>query len=76
MTGARGRSTVESRSARRWALLRIGLGTAQIFGAAFGATLLIRGGVSDTALLAVVATGLCTTVSVLLFGSRSPRHKQ
>lgn len=76
MTDALERSAVGSRATRHWALLRVGLGTAQIFGAVFAATLLIRGGVSDIALLVVVATGLCTTVSVLLFGSRSPRRSK
>lgn len=76
MTDPQERATVDPRATRGWALLRIGLGTAQVFGAVFAATLLVQGGVTDVALLAVVATGLCTTLSVLLFGSRSPRRKK
>jgi hypothetical protein len=58
---------------RRWALLRLVLGFAQAFGASLGVTLLLQTGVTKGALLAVTLTGLCTTVSVLLFGGRRRR---
>lgn len=59
---------------RRWAKIRIALGMVQMFGAAFSVVLLLQGGVTDIALVAVVLTGLCTTISVLLFGRRSPKR--
>ena len=46
------------------------LGFAQMFGAVFSVTLLIRSGVTRLALAAVAITGLLTTISMLLFGAR------
>lgn len=61
------------RNDRRWAVVRITLGVLQMFGAAFSLTLLATTGANTLALSAVVATGVLTTISVLLFGSRRPR---
>lgn len=55
---------------RRWAWLRLGLSFAQVFGSSLGAVLVLTGGVTTLALLVVVATGLCTTASLILFGGR------
>lgn len=60
---------------RRWAFVRLLLGLAQCFGAVFSAVLLFESGVTAVSLTAVVATGLCTTVSVMLFGSRPEGKK-
>ena len=60
-------------SERRWAVARLVLGFAQVFGAAFAATLLVQAGVTRIALLVVTLAALCTTVSVLLFGGRRPK---
>lgn len=60
--------------AGRWAVLRGVLGLAQLFGAALSLVLVLRLGLAPIALVAVVLTCACTTVSVLLFGSRSPRN--
>lgn len=49
------------------------LGALQMFGAAFSLTLLAMTGANTLSLSAVVVTGLLTTVSILLFGSRRPR---
>ena len=57
---------------RRRALLRLVLGFAQVFGASLGAGLLLQTGVTKLTLLVVTLAGLCTTVSVLLFGGRRP----
>jgi hypothetical protein len=61
-------------SDRRWAVVRILLGFLQIFGASLGVILLIETGVTRLSLLVVALTGVCTTVSVLLFGSLRPRR--
>lgn len=61
---------------RRWALVRLLLGMAQILGAAFSLGLLITTGLTAASLLAVVLTGICTTLSVLLFGARTPRRSR
>ena len=64
-------STKQTRpSERRWALLRLVLGFLQVFGASLGVGLLVQTGVTRVSLLVVTLTGLCTTVSVLLFGGR------
>ena len=68
--------TAEEARAIRWAKLRIALGSAQMFGAAFSVVLLFMVGVTQVSLLAVVLTGLCTTASVLLFGSRPPKRNK
>jgi hypothetical protein len=56
---------------RRWALVRILLGWAQMFGAAFSFVLLITTGVSQASSIAVVVTAVLTTISVLLFGAKN-----
>lgn len=66
---------VYSRAERRWAWARIILGLMQIFGAAFSMTLLVKTGVTALALIAVTITGVLTTVSILLFGSKRLRKK-
>ena len=55
---------------RRWASLRLILGFLQMGGAAFSLAMLIHGGVTTVSLIAVLLTGLLTTISVLLYGSR------
>jgi hypothetical protein len=60
----------ERPSQRRWALLRLVLGFLQVFGASLGVGLLLQTGVTTLSLLVVTLTGLCTTVSVVLFGGR------
>lgn len=55
---------------RRLGLVRLVLGCLQMFGASLGAVLLLQVGVTRLSLLVVILTGLCTTASVLLFGSR------
>jgi hypothetical protein len=51
-------------------MLRLVLGFLQVFGATLGMGLLLLTGVTSLSLLVVTLTGLCTTVSVLLFGGR------
>lgn len=46
------------------------LGLIQMFGASLSVVLLLKTGISLVSLSAVALTCLCTTVSVLLFGSR------
>lgn len=67
-------SRAEPAQPRRWARIRLALGTAQMFCAALSAVLLVKTGVSRLALGAVVLTCALTTVSVLMFGSRAPRN--
>ena len=57
---------------KRWAILRVALGLIQMFGASLSVVLLLKTGISQVSLFAVALTCLCTTVSVLLFGSRRP----
>lgn len=59
---------------RRWALLRLLLGFAQLFGTCLSLVLLFLTGVTTVSLTAVVLSGLCTGLSVLLFGARPPRQ--
>lgn len=62
---------------RRWGLVRLLLGMAQICGAGFSIGLLLESGVSPAALAAVVTTCALTTISVLLFGGRkSPKGRR
>jgi hypothetical protein len=58
---------------RRWGLIRLVLGVAQVFGASLGAGLLLSTGTTRLTLVVIVLTGLCTTASVLLFGGRHAR---
>ena len=53
---------------------QVGRGFLQVFGASLGVILLIETGVTRLTLLVVALTGLCTTVSVLLFGSLRSRR--
>lgn len=55
---------------QRWALVRLGLGTFQVFGAGASLVLLMVLGLTGVTVGAILATTLATTVSVLLFGSR------
>ena len=55
---------------RAWAKGKFFLGIIQMLGAVVSLFLLVQTGVSTLALSAVVLTCVCTTVSVLLFGSR------
>ena len=63
-------TAVVTQRERWWAGTRLLLGFAQMFGAVFSVTLLIRSGVTRLALVAVAITGLLTTISMLLFGAR------
>lgn len=65
-------------SERRWGFVRLVLGVLQVFGAALTLTLLVHTGITQLSLGAAVVTGLLTTVSILLFGSRrsSPRFDE
>jgi hypothetical protein len=56
-----------------WALVRLVLGLLQMTGAVVSFYLLFSSGMSGLSLSAVVLTCLCTTISVLLFGSRKAR---
>jgi hypothetical protein len=67
---------VPTQSERRWAWVRLVLGLAQMFGAVFSVTLLVRTGVTAVALIAVALTGVLTTVSVLLFGARRSKRER
>jgi hypothetical protein len=60
---------------RLWAVVRITLGQFQMAGAVVSAYLLLRTGLNELSLGAVVFTCLCTTVSVLLFGGRAPKDR-
>jgi len=53
--------------ARRWAVVRILLGTAQVMGATVSAYLLLQTGTNQWSLGAVAVTGLLFAVSKLLF---------
>ena len=60
-------------SERRWAVVRLLLGMLQMGGAVVALVLVGTVGVTPLSLTVVVVTGLCTTLSVLLFGSRQRR---
>ena len=51
------------------------LGLLQVFGATVSLLLVLQLGVTRLTLTVVVATGLCTSLSVLLFGGRDARWK-
>lgn len=53
-----------------WAWVRLALGTGQIIGPVTACMMLVQAGITAAALVAVCPTCLCTTVSVMLFGSR------
>ena len=55
----------------RWTAFRLALGVAQMVGASSGIILLAVSGVTAWSLALVLATTFGTTLSVLLFGSRS-----
>jgi hypothetical protein len=54
----------DNESVRRWGLLRVGLGTAQIFMAALGIVLLVKSGVNRWSVLAATLAFVLTMVSV------------
>ena len=54
-------------------LVRLLLGQAQIIGAVAGAYLVLTIGLNEKTIWVVLFTCVCTTVSVLLFGSRGGR---
>jgi hypothetical protein len=66
-------SQLEKRRQLPWALIRLTLGFFQISGAVASLLLLVETGLSTVSMASVVVTGLFTTFSVLLFGSRTPR---
>lgn len=53
---------------RRWALIRIVLGLAQMTVAAAAILLLVKQGITPAALVAAVLACVLTSVSVMLFG--------
>jgi hypothetical protein len=55
---------------RRLGFVHLVLGVLQVFGAALTLTLLVLTGISKLSLGAAIATGLLTTISILLFGGR------
>jgi ABC-type thiamin/hydroxymethylpyrimidine transport system permease subunit len=55
---------------RRWAIVRIVLGFAQMFGATLGFLLITQQGVTSLSLTIFVLTTLCTASSVWLFRVR------
>ena len=59
---------------QRWAVVRLTFGFVQMFGATFALTLILWTGVTVWSLGAVVATGLATGTSLVLF-RRRPEHK-
>ena len=61
---------------QRWLLVRFILGLLQMLGVVISLFLLLETGVSALALGAVVLTCVCTTVSVLLFGSHRMGKKK
>jgi arsenate reductase (thioredoxin) len=64
------------RKTRAWTKGQFLLGIIQMLGAVVSLFLLVQTGVSTLALSAVVLTCVCTTVSVLLFGSRRRGEKR
>lgn len=60
-------STTHFSGEQRWAIVRLTFGLVQIFGAAFAVILLLSTGVTVWSLGTVVATGLVTGTSLVLF---------
>jgi hypothetical protein len=58
---------------QRWAVVRLTFGFVQMFGAAFALALILWTGVNVWSLAVVVATGLVTGTSLVLFRRRSDR---
>jgi hypothetical protein len=58
---------------QRWAMVRLCSGFVQMFGAVFALTLILWTGVNVWSLSVVVATGLVTGTSLVLFRHRPPR---
>lgn len=54
----------------RWALVRVLLGFAQMFGATAGGVLLLLTGLSLASIFALIGTSACTGASLLLFRRR------
>ena len=65
---------VPHRNERRWAWVRLSFGFIQMFGAVFSVTLLVYTGVSVLTLSSVIVTGVFTTVSILLFGTKRSKR--
>jgi hypothetical protein len=64
---------LDKRRQLSWPLIRLTLGFLQMMGAVASLLLLVETGVNTVSLASVIVTGLFTTLSVLLFGSRTPR---
>ena len=64
------RASGDPRSTRAWALVRVALGTAQVFGAVFAATLLVQTGVTQVALGLQIILHNLSLVGV--FAERTP----
>lgn len=62
-------NAVEATSQRKWAVVRLILGQAQVIGATITLVLLIQTGSSVLTLRAAIVTALLTLASVLLFKS-------
>ena len=61
---------------QRWAMVRLTFGFVQMFGAAFALTLILWTGVTVWSLGAVVATGVVTGTSLVLFRRRPDRGER
>jgi hypothetical protein len=59
---------------RRWAVVRLALGQAQMIGAIVSGYLLLTTGINEWSLGGAVLTCTLTTVSVLLFGAGRTRR--
>lgn len=70
-TPGAGSSSAIARGSRRWAIVRVLLGLAQITGATVALQLLLQSGFGRWSFGALMMTGACTTASLLLFGNRS-----
>lgn len=61
---------LKTRRTLRLAWLRLILGILQIFGVTFSVVLLFKTGISEWSLGSAIGTGLITTISVILFGTK------
>jgi hypothetical protein len=59
-----------SQRERRWTYVRLALGILQIAGAGFSLALLIEKGVTVLSAASVLATGIFTGISLMLFGGK------
>lgn len=62
-----GSETMSAQTVRQWALVRLILGFLQMFGVAFSVGLIVYSGITPLLLAGVIATGMFTGISQLLF---------